>query len=76
MTDKQKNTSPNGTKKSPKACVTSFPVLRLGMYSKRAAASGQERGGGSPPGWVPSLQAGNQLGQGLYLNLVPFDTSP
>ncbi|HEY9609196.1 hypothetical protein [Allocoleopsis sp.] len=26
--------------------------------------------------FVPSLQAGNQLGQGLYLNLVPFLTSP
>lgn len=25
---------------------------------------------------VPSLQAGNQLEQGLYLNLVPFLTSP
>ncbi|WP_425335070.1 hypothetical protein [Nostoc punctiforme] len=25
---------------------------------------------------VPSLEAGNQLGQGLYLNLVPFLTSP
>jgi hypothetical protein len=25
---------------------------------------------------VPSLQALNQLGQGLYLNLVPFLTSP
>ncbi|MEH2235079.1 MAG: hypothetical protein V7K30_02210 [Nostoc sp.] len=24
------------------------------------------------PGWVPSLQARNQSGQGLYLNLVPF----
>lgn len=22
--------------------------------------------------FIPSLEAGNQLGQGLYLNLVPF----
>ncbi|MHC5857961.1 hypothetical protein [Nostoc sp.] len=42
------------------------------MYSEWAAASGQERGGGSPPEWVPSLEARKQSVQGLYLNLVPF----
>jgi hypothetical protein len=26
----------------------------------------------APPEWVPSLEAGNQLEQGLYLFLVPF----
>ncbi|MEH1958951.1 MAG: hypothetical protein V7L05_03475 [Nostoc sp.] len=42
-----------------KACVTSFPVSRLGMYSQRAAASGQEkeaeppRVGSQPGGWEP-----------------------
>ncbi|WP_414519431.1 type II toxin-antitoxin system VapC family toxin, partial [Nostoc sp. PCC 9305] len=30
----------------------------------------------SLPESVPSLQAGNQSGQGLCLNLVPFDTGP
>ncbi|MHC5673938.1 hypothetical protein [Nostoc sp.] len=47
----------NGTNKIPKVC----------------AAFLQERGGGSPPGWVKSLQARKQSGQGLYLNLVPLE---
>ncbi|MEH1780967.1 MAG: hypothetical protein V7L26_18000 [Nostoc sp.] len=55
----------NGTKKSRKACVTWFPVFRLGMYSQRAAASGQATGGGA---------SGNQSVQGLCLNLVPFES--
>ncbi|MEH2054796.1 MAG: hypothetical protein V7K97_01170 [Nostoc sp.] len=42
------------------------------MYSEWAAASRQATGGGSPPEWVPSLQAGNQSEQGLYLFLAPF----
>ncbi|MBE9038827.1 hypothetical protein [aff. Roholtiella sp. LEGE 12411] len=37
----------NGTKKSLKAYVASFPVFRLGMYSERAAASRQATGGGA-----------------------------
>ncbi|MEH1983094.1 MAG: hypothetical protein V7L27_28155 [Nostoc sp.] len=41
------------------------------MYSERLCLSSSywRR---SLPEWVPSLEAGNQSGQGLYLNLVPF----
>lgn len=40
----------NGTKKSPKACLASFPVLRLGTYSEWAATSGQALGGSASHG--------------------------
>ncbi|MEH2026982.1 hypothetical protein [Nostoc sp.] len=59
----------NSTKKSPKACVASFPALRLGMYSERQSLSSRKRR-------RQPFQAGNQLGQGLYLNLVPFEQWP
>ncbi|MEH2131125.1 MAG: hypothetical protein V7K86_10915 [Nostoc sp.] len=49
---------PNGTKKSPKTYVASFPAWRLGMYSEWAAASHQERGGGASQSWFPASRLG------------------
>ncbi|WP_334952171.1 hypothetical protein [Nostoc sp.] len=40
----------------------------------RGSASGQERGGGSPPRMGSQPGGLFQLGQGLYLNLVPFNS--
>jgi hypothetical protein len=68
-----KGHSVNGTKKSLKACLDSFSASRLGMCSERLCLS-LSHWRRSLPEWVPSLEARNQLGQGLYLNLVLFDT--
>ncbi|MEH1768148.1 hypothetical protein [Nostoc sp.] len=56
---------PNGTKKRRKACVTSFPVFRLGMYSKGLLPLVKPLEAAALREWVPSLQTLNQLGQSL-----------
>ncbi|RCJ30151.1 hypothetical protein A6V25_15230 [Nostoc sp. ATCC 53789] len=62
----------NSAKKSPKACVVSFPASRLGMYLKEALPQFKLPEAAALPEWISSLQAGNQSEQGLYLFLVPF----
>lgn len=55
--------------------LASFPAWRLGMYSQRLCLWSRKRRR-SLPEWIPSLESGNQLGQGLCLNLVPFVLNP
>ena len=42
------------------------------MYSEGLLPLVKKEEAAALPEWVPSLEAGNQLGRGLYLNLVPF----
>ncbi|ODG99146.1 hypothetical protein A4S05_05745 [Nostoc sp. KVJ20] len=64
----------NGTKKSPKACVVSFPAWRLGMYLKEALP--QFKLLEAEPPRMDSQPGGLfQSEQGLYLFLVPFDST-
>jgi hypothetical protein len=69
---------PNGTKISPKLCLVSsslVPRLRLGTDFERLCLS-SSLWRQSLPVWVPSPESGNQSGQGLHLNLVPFGLKP
>jgi hypothetical protein len=58
---------PNGTKKSPKACVASFLVFRLGMYSHRLCLCGQDTGGSASEDRLRASRLLTSQGKGYIL---------
>ncbi|MBN3897456.1 MAG: hypothetical protein HWQ41_19900 [Nostoc sp. NOS(2021)] len=63
----------NGTLVKPKGLCRLVPSLKTGNVFKRGLLLlVKPLEAAALPAWVKSLEALNQSGQGLYLNLVPF----
>jgi hypothetical protein len=73
-TQLNENLNPNGTKKSPKACIVSFPASRLGMYLKEALPlvklleAEPPRMGSQPGSWEPVRARAVSFLSAIHLN--------